>query len=47
MYRIGALVTCLIAATSFSVNGANWVSTMNTPSGPARNPIVPPEPSSV
>jgi hypothetical protein len=37
----------LMAATIFSVSGANWLSTISTPSGPARTPIMPPCPSSV
>ena len=47
MKRMGPFDTCLMAATIFSVNCAYCVSTMNTPSGPTRMPIVPPDPSSV
>ncbi len=36
-----------MAAMIFSLSGANWESTMNTQSGPASTPIVPPWPSSV
>ena len=36
-----------MAATIFSVSGANWLSTISTPSGPASTPMVPPCPSSM
>jgi hypothetical protein len=36
-----------MAATIFSVSGANWVSTIKMPSGPESTPMVPPCPSSV